>query len=350
MRVPPLLLLLLAPCCNTQGNAHGILSGKWNSHVDLTPSKPDGSPADGASARRLWSCAPKPADDAYGCTHFAWKLANTDLLRTPPLASDSRRRGDRHALQERHMVIAAAEKGLIEDEQRIERKVGVPGGCVPGWGLPCPLFSRCSGRPIRAGGCPAAAFVQLLCVRSSSHCLFVAASPLLLQKREQQGDHWSPKFFAPAHDMEVLPGEETPEAVPLWAWNAKYSEAKQQPEVQEWEGGSLACLLVRSIDTLGALQLASACGVHIVVFWESIRLCCCQGLTAPSLHGCCSLQAPCVARASCHGSTAALPWSARPAAAAASRAAGTPPAALSAAQRRRRAPARARAERAAQQS
>lgn len=160
-----------------QGNAHGILSGKWNSHVDLTPSKPDGSPADGASARRLWSCAPKPAEDAYGCTHFAWKLANTDLLRTPPLASDSRRRGDRHALQERHMVIAAAEKGLIEDEQRVERK-----------------------------------------------------------KREQQGDQWSPKFFAPAHDMEVLPGEETPEAVPLWAWNGKYSEAKQQPEVQEWEG------------------------------------------------------------------------------------------------------------------
>lgn len=261
------------PCCNTQGNAHGILSGKWNSHVDLTPSKPDGSPADGASARRLWSCAPKPADDAYGCTHFAWKLANTDLLRTPPLASDSRRRGDRHALQERHMVIAAAEKGLIEDEQRIERKVGVAGGCVPGWGsAPCPLFSRCSGRLIRAGGCPVAALSQLLCVRSSSHCLCVAASPLLLQKREQQGDHWSPKFFAPAHDMEVLPGEETEEAVPLWAWNGKYSEAKQQPEVQEWEGGSLACLLVRSIDTLGALQLASACGVHIVVS-ESILLC-----------------------------------------------------------------------------
>lgn len=58
----------------------------------------------------------------------------------------------------------------------------------------------------------------------------------LLQKREQSGDHWSPRFFTPAPGMGVLPNEETPEAVPLWAWNGKYSEAKQQPEVQEWEG------------------------------------------------------------------------------------------------------------------
>jgi hypothetical protein len=36
--------------------------------------------------------------------------------------------------------------------------------------------------------------------------------------------------------MEVLEGEETVEAVPLWSWNGSYSEAKQQPEVQEWEG------------------------------------------------------------------------------------------------------------------
>lgn len=40
--------------------------------------------------------------------------------------------------------------------------------------------------------------------------------------------------------MEILPGEETPQAVPLWAWNGKYTETKQQApaaEVQEWEGG-----------------------------------------------------------------------------------------------------------------
>ena len=108
-----------------QGNAHGILSGKWNSYVDLTASKPDGTPADGATPRRLWTCAAKPEDDPYGCTHFAWQLANCDLLRTPPLPSVSRRRADRHALHERHMVAAAAEKSLIEDEQRLERKVGL---------------------------------------------------------------------------------------------------------------------------------------------------------------------------------------------------------------------------------
>jgi hypothetical protein len=136
--------LSCAPLCS-QGNAHGILSGKWNSYVDLTPSKPDGTPADGATARRLWSCAPKPADDPYGCTHFAWKLSNCDLLRTAPLASDSRRRGDRHALQERHMVIAAAEKSVIEEEQRLERKVS-PASTLrlgTGWDAGC---IRCSAR------------------------------------------------------------------------------------------------------------------------------------------------------------------------------------------------------------
>lgn len=106
-----------------QGNAHGILSGLWNSHVDLTPSNPDGTPAPGAEPKRLWTCAPKPKDDHYGCTHFAWKLADCSLLQGPPLPSDSRRRPDRHLLQERHMLAAGQQKSLIEDEQRIEKKV-----------------------------------------------------------------------------------------------------------------------------------------------------------------------------------------------------------------------------------
>jgi hypothetical protein len=60
------------------------------------------------------------------------------------------------------------------------------------------------------------------------------------QKREQDGAEWAPKFFVASPSMEILPGEETPEAVPLWAWNGKYTETKQQApaaEAQEWEGG-----------------------------------------------------------------------------------------------------------------
>jgi len=48
------------------------------------------------------------------------------------------------------------------------------------------------------------------------------------KKREQQGDDGAPKFFVPAPDMEVLPGEESAEAVPLWSWTGTYSECKQQ--------------------------------------------------------------------------------------------------------------------------
>jgi hypothetical protein len=60
-----------------------------------------------------------------------------------------------------------------------------------------------------------------------------------LQKREQLNTEWQAKFFVPAPDMELLPDEESPESVPLWAWNSKYSEAKQQPaaaDAQEWQG------------------------------------------------------------------------------------------------------------------
>lgn len=62
--------------CTLQGNARGIMTGKWNSYVDLTPCHPDGTPVEGAEKRRLWTCAEKPADDQYGCTHFAWDLNN----------------------------------------------------------------------------------------------------------------------------------------------------------------------------------------------------------------------------------------------------------------------------------
>lgn len=79
----------------------------------------------------------------------------------------------------------------------------------------------------------------------------------VLQKREQQGDNWSPKFFAPAPSMGVLPGEETAEAVPLWAWNNKYSEAKQQPEVQDWEGTRFACLSLAA-----PRRVSSGCVLH----------------------------------------------------------------------------------------
>lgn len=109
--------------CGLQGNARLALSGKWNSYVDVCACNADGSEIEGAELRRLWTCAEKPAEDQYGCTHFAWDLNNAKHLSKPPMASDSRRRADRHALQEREMVQAAAAKQQLEDDQWQERKV-----------------------------------------------------------------------------------------------------------------------------------------------------------------------------------------------------------------------------------
>lgn len=47
---------------------------------------------------------------------------------------------------------------------------------------------------------------------------------LLLQLREERGEQWQARWFEPAPDMQVLPGEEPADVVPLWRWNGKYSE------------------------------------------------------------------------------------------------------------------------------
>jgi hypothetical protein len=106
-----------------QGVVHAHMSGKWNSYVDYVPAGPDGAPAPGAQPRRLWTCAEKPEDDHYGCTHFAWRLTDATYLQRPPLESDSRRRGDRHALQQREMGAAAAAKAEIDEAALAGKKV-----------------------------------------------------------------------------------------------------------------------------------------------------------------------------------------------------------------------------------
>lgn len=80
-----------------------------------------------------------------------------------------------------------------------------------------------------------------------------------LQKREQEGGDWTPKFFAPAPGMGVLPGEESEVAVPLWRWTGKYSETKQDAAPaasEEWQGEAAVlapgprqlCMSVSSIE------------------------------------------------------------------------------------------------------
>lgn len=122
------------------GNKRLLLSGLWCSHVDAVECNwasgeplriAAGAGAAGAGARRLWSCAPKPAGDHYGMTHYARKLDSCEDLRYPPLPSDSRRRADRAALAGRHMPKAAAEKARLEEGQRHEKVHRERGGGAP---------------------------------------------------------------------------------------------------------------------------------------------------------------------------------------------------------------------------
>ena len=50
-------------------------------------------------------CKPKPEGDKYGFTHFARQSCSGEGL--DPLPSDSRRRGDRHALQVQSCALPA---------------------------------------------------------------------------------------------------------------------------------------------------------------------------------------------------------------------------------------------------
>jgi hypothetical protein len=122
------------------------LSGRWCGHLDAEACGADGAPLAGAAPRRLWTCAPEPAGDHYGMSHFARRLSSCAALRAPPLPSDSRRRPDREALARRAMGRAAAEKSRLEDAQRAERahrERGAGAAWVPRWfeldPAPCPL-------------------------------------------------------------------------------------------------------------------------------------------------------------------------------------------------------------------
>lgn len=63
---------------------------------------------------------------------------------------------------------------------------------------------------------------------------------LLLQALEERGQQWQARWFEPAPDMQILPGEEPADVVPLWRWNGKYTQhlRDSMPAGEEnWQGG-----------------------------------------------------------------------------------------------------------------
>lgn len=140
----------------------------WGSHGALfsSCSKCDGEgnvPSD-AKWTDLWAASPMPADDAYGFTHFAHKLNSFDLVPKALLASDSRLRPDRAALEAGEMGKAGAAKHELEEQQRAERRT-----------------------------------------------------------REEKGDTWAPRWFKVADDADNNEEVDTD----VWAFTAAYGDRKK---------------------------------------------------------------------------------------------------------------------------
>ena len=101
-----------------------LLEGAWNSHLDFFPCDAEGNKVEGNNIEvvRVWQCSPKPEPLCkYGFTKFAKHLCG-GAGKAAPLASDSRRRPDRAALERGDHAAAGAAKHALEEVQRAEKK------------------------------------------------------------------------------------------------------------------------------------------------------------------------------------------------------------------------------------
>ncbi|KAJ9527536.1 hypothetical protein QJQ45_025810 [Haematococcus lacustris] len=162
-----------------EGRKHIKLSGKWNQYCDMVPCDAEGGPLEGAESTRLWTCAPKPANDYYSFTHFAHLLNKSDNIRTP-LPSDSRRRPDRAALAAGVSSTAGSEKYRLEEMQRAEKR-----------------------------------------------------------ERDRRNDKWQPLWFDPVDAPQLLPGELDVAKVPFWQFNGKFMQARLEGTSGADESGEL---------------------------------------------------------------------------------------------------------------
>nr|CAB3501268.1 unnamed protein product [Digitaria exilis] len=71
---------------------------------------------------QIWRIAPAPQNDKYQYTHFAHKINSFETAPKKLLASDSRLRPDRYALEKGDMSKSGAEKSRLEEQQRAEKR------------------------------------------------------------------------------------------------------------------------------------------------------------------------------------------------------------------------------------
>jgi len=100
-----------------------LLTGKWNESMSYQPCDAEGEPLPGTELNEVWRVAEAPENDRFQSTYFAHKINSFGTAPKKLLASDSRLRPDRYALEKGDLSSAGSEKSSLEEKQRAEKRL-----------------------------------------------------------------------------------------------------------------------------------------------------------------------------------------------------------------------------------
>ncbi|KAF5750936.1 oxysterol-binding protein-related protein 3A [Tripterygium wilfordii] len=99
-----------------------LITGKWNESLHYQNCDTEGEPLPGTELKEVWRVADAPKNDKFQYTHFAHKINSFETAPKGLLASDSRLRPDRYALEKGDLSKAGSEKSRLEEQQRVEKR------------------------------------------------------------------------------------------------------------------------------------------------------------------------------------------------------------------------------------
>ncbi|XP_072996423.1 oxysterol-binding protein-related protein 3A-like [Typha latifolia] len=99
-----------------------LMTGKWNKSMSYQPCDQEGEPLPGTELKEVWRVAAAPENDKHQYTYFAHKINSFETAPKKLLASDSRLRPDRYALEKGNMSKSGSEKSSLEERQRSEKR------------------------------------------------------------------------------------------------------------------------------------------------------------------------------------------------------------------------------------
>ncbi|KAG0607356.1 hypothetical protein M758_8G021900 [Ceratodon purpureus] len=108
---------------NKEGESKLLMTGNWSKSMSCQPCDFEGEPIDGTELKEIWRVADTPKGDKFQYTHFAHNVNSFDSAPQRLLASDSRLRPDRQALEKGDLSRAGVEKSRLEERQRAEKKL-----------------------------------------------------------------------------------------------------------------------------------------------------------------------------------------------------------------------------------